>query len=593
MKSLITLTTKVLHDVGVLCGVATSRDEITISRRCEEEGVSFLEITLPTYAEALEGALARGRWVSDSCPAFGRKGALPRFLRGFADLIFTEDGTVRDNASTDAVYAIRQICRLHKKVFAVCPERYTRKSFQAFVECEEDLEQQWLSPQVLHELGIACARLFGDKLARIDERVHSGLLIPQHGPGATADRISGNQKFDRLYWTERLNKVAPIQEFLTARWGDEEVSQVSLTPPGSEIPVRVIAVPKTANKARVIAMEPCTVQFAQQALLREFKREFSGSSPFVDLCDQGPNQRMAWEGSKTGHLATIDLSEASDRVSCALVEAVFARYPSLLEYLLASRSTRARVPGVGIIPLTKFASMGSALCFPVESIVFATIAAYSVASSRYRTVRPSSSDYQSLVDEVRVFGDDIIVPSPEAPTCLRLLVSLGNKPNGSKSFLNGPFRESCGRDYMWGDDVTVVYRRRALPRIRRDVAEIVSTVSLRNQLYQAGLWGAARFLDDLLRKIIPLPTVGEASPILGRHSVFKPEVHRWDRDLQSPLVRGAKVSSKIPHSRISGEGALLKCTLPSRVEPYADADHLTRAGRPRALYIKLGWGSSY
>jgi hypothetical protein len=592
MKSLIILTTNVLRDVGALCGVDTTRDGITISRRSEAEGVSFLEITLPTFAEALEGALARGRWVPDSCKAFGHAGALPRFLRGFANLIFAEDGTVRGDASTDAVYAIRQICRLHKKVFAVCDDRYTRKSFRAFVECENDLEQQWLQPQVLHELGIAAARLFGDKLSRIDAAVYNGSLVPQHGPGATADRISGNQKYDRLYWTERLNSVAPIQEFLTAQWNDEEVSQVGLTPPGAEIPVRVIAVPKTANKARVIAMEPCTVQFAQQALLREFKREFSGSSPFVDLTDQEANQRMALAGSIDGRLATIDLSEASDRVSVALVEAVFGRYPSLLEYLLASRSTRASVPGFGVIPLSKFASMGSALCFPVESIVFATIAAYSVASSRYRTLRPSTSEYFSLTDEVRVFGDDIVVPTHEAPTCLRLLVALGAKPNGSKSFLDGPFRESCGRDYMHGVDVTVVYRRRALPRTRRDVAELVSTVSLRNQLYQAGLWGAARYLDGLLRKIIPLPTVGDTSPVLGRVSVLGTELHRWDRNLQSPLVWGAKVSARAPLSRISGGGALLKCTLPGRFEPFEDKDHLTRAGRPRALYIKLGWGSS-
>jgi len=592
MKSLITLTTNVLRDVGALCGVDTSRDELTVSRRCEEEGVSFLEITLPTFAEALEGALARGEWVSDSLPAFGRKGALPRFLRGFADLIFTEDGAVRDDASSDAVYAIRQVCRLHKKVFAVCSDRYTKRSFDAFIECEKDLEEQWLDPRILNELGITAARLFGDKLARIDRAVYNGQLIPQHGPGATADRVLGNQKYDRLYWTERLNKVAPIQEFLTARWSDREVSQVDLTPPGSETPVRVVAVPKTANKARIIAMEPCTVQFAQQALLREFKREFSNSSDFVDLTDQQANQRMARVGSASNLLATIDLSEASDRVSVALVEAVFARYPSLLEYLLASRSTRANVPGHGIIPLAKFASMGSALCFPVESIVFATIAAYSVARDRYRTVRPSRDELFSLVSEVRVFGDDIVVPTAEAPTCLRFLVALGAKPNGSKSFLDGPFRESCGRDYYLGDDVTVVYRRQGMPRTRRDVAEIVSTVSLRNQLYQAGLWGAARYLDAELRKLIPLPSVGDASPVLGRHSVLRPEVHRWDADLQSPLVWGAKIVSKVPQSRVSADGALLKCTLPQRAEPFADVDHLTRAGRPRALYIKLAWGSS-
>jgi hypothetical protein len=593
VKSLLSLTLAVCQDLGALCGVDTTRDQLTITRRFEEEGDGFLTITLPTFSTALEGALESGRWVPGSLPAFRRRGALPCFLRGFADRIFDEDGAVRDDASPDCIYAIRQVSRLHSKVFAVCEAKYEMKSFDGYVECEEELADMWYDPRVLDELGIACARVFGEKLARIDLAVFNGDVVPRHGPGATADRAYGNRKFDRLYWTERLEQVAPAQAFLSARWLDEEVANVALTPPGAEIPCRVVSVPKRANSARVIAIEPTAVQYAQQAVLSEFKREFADSSDFVDLCDQTENQRMARRGSIGLDSATIDLRDASDRVGNALVERVFSRFPHLCGYLQGTRSTYADVPGRGLISLSKFASMGSATCFPVESIVFATIALYAVACSRYRTSRPSLAEYKTLAGEVRVFGDDIIVPTREAPACLGLLVALGAQPNPSKTFLRGHFRESCGRDYYRGDDVTVVYRRRGLPRTRRDVSEIVSTVSLRNQLYKAGLWGSAAYLDDVLRRFIPLPIVEETSPALGRISVFPPEYGSWDRDLHIPLVWGARVVSAPPPSPISGDGALLKCLLPNRVVPFDDAKHLERYGRPRSLRIKVGWSSAW
>jgi len=353
----------------------------------------------------------------------------------------------------------------------------------------------------------------------------------------------------------------------------------------------VVTVPKTANKARVIAMEPANVQYVQQALLGEFMREFSGGSPFVDLSDQEANRKLALRGSVDGSLSTIDLSEASDRVGLALVQSVFSRFPLLLEFLEATRSHCASVPDRGIIPLSKFASMGSALCFPVESIVFATIAAHAVACERFRTAAPSRRELLSLADEVRVFGDDIIVPRRETPACLSWLVSFGAKPNAAKSFWNGSFRESCGKDYWRGDDVTVVYRRSEFPKTRRDAKQIACTVSLRNQLYWAGLWGAAKYLDERLESLVPMPLVAASAAVMGRESIFGFEVQRWHSDFQSPLVWGACVVGDPPPSVITEEGALLKCLLPGRVEPFQDVRHLERGGRPRSLRTKLRWGS--
>jgi hypothetical protein len=79
---------------------------------------------------------------------------------------------------------------------------------------------------------------------------------------------------------------------------------------------------------------------------------------------------MAKEGSVSGEIATIDLSDASDRVSLALVEELFGFNPGFLRFLKLSRSPFAQLPGGELVLLNKFASMGSALTFPVEAMVF-------------------------------------------------------------------------------------------------------------------------------------------------------------------------------------------------------------------------------
>nr|QDH86778.1 MAG: RNA-dependent RNA polymerase [Leviviridae sp.] len=104
-----------------------------------------------------------------------------------------------------------------------------------------------------------------------------------------------------------------------------------------------------------------------QHIRSSFMNEFIGSDT------QEPNQLLAQKGSRDGSLATLDLSEASDRVSLQLVEELLARNPLAKEAILACRSLRASVPGHETITLAKFASMGSALCFPIEAMVFITI----------------------------------------------------------------------------------------------------------------------------------------------------------------------------------------------------------------------------
>jgi len=206
----------------------------------------------------------------------------------------------------------------------------------------------------------------------------------------------------------------------------------------------------------------------------------------LDTRDQTPNQRLAREGSLTGALATLDLSEASDRVSNQLVRTMLEDYPHLHWAVDASRSRKADVPGHGVIRLAKFASMGSALCFPFEAMVFLTLIFLGI--ERESSTLLTRRKLERYVGKVRVYGDDIICPVDSVDSVVSVLTLFGAKVNTGKSFWTGRFRESCGKEYYAGEDISIVRVRREFPTSPKDAARVMSIISLRNQFYKTGLW---------------------------------------------------------------------------------------------------------
>lgn len=119
------------------------------------------------------------------------------------------------------------------------------------------------------------------------------------------------------------------------------------------------------------------------------------------------------------------------------------------------------------IPLTKFAPMGSACCFPVEALVFWALSNVAqsdhVEDKAFKRLFYSYSSQSSGLGltageptRISVFGDDIIVRVEQVDRTVALLEAVGLKVNASKSFTKGPFRESCGGDYLAGSDVAPV-----------------------------------------------------------------------------------------------------------------------------------------
>ena len=247
---------------------------------------------------------------------------------------------------------------------------------------------------------------------------------------------------------------------------------------------RIIAVPKNYKTDRTIAKEPCMNIYVQKGIGRVIRHRLKRLG--VDLDDQTRNQRAAREGSIRDELATIDLSMASDTLPRELVHWLLP--PEWVWALEQARSPVGVLPSGEEIRYQKFSSMGNGYTFELESLVFWAIA--------QECIHPFSINERNT--SVCVFGDDLVVPSAQCgPICERLLEA-GFTPNPDKTFASGPYRESCGKHYFQGHDVTPFY-------VRKPVRSLDRLFLAHNNVYR---WGERGGIDvsavlNKLRELAP------------------------------------------------------------------------------------------
>lgn len=218
--------------------------------------------------------------------------------------------------------------------------------------------------------------------------------------------------------------------------------------------VKCSFVPKGINKKRLISMEDTSNQFYQKILAGLIDRHFRTHPEIrVDLHDQTLSQEDARLGSVTLKTGTFDLSSASDSVTWSLVQCLFER-TSLWPIIKKIRTPKALLEfgdTSTIVDLEKAFPMGSALCFPIECIIFSAILTLAA-----RRLGIHSYNY-------RVYGDDMTVPSYLAAEVEHILKELHFKLNTDKSYFPGSrFTEACGGEYVDGVDVSPLRLSRKL-----------------------------------------------------------------------------------------------------------------------------------
>lgn len=238
---------------------------------------------------------------------------------------------------------------------------------------------------------------------------------------------------------------------------------------------RLMFVPKNYKTTRSICMEPNAFMFFQQGIMLEFVNAIRNSllGNFCKIEDQTWNQCGAIYGSENGKVDTIDLSAASDSVHIDLVRAIFPRH--WLHLMLASRTSSVQLPDGTTRKVHKFAPMGSALCFPVQSVIYLLVVIYAYMRYQIGPAMNSLEDWSpseirgwilenisshfsandSYFESIAVYGDDIICDSRTTDDVMLLLDELGFIVNHDKSFQGQhPMRESCGIFAFDGIDVT-------------------------------------------------------------------------------------------------------------------------------------------
>lgn len=217
---------------------------------------------------------------------------------------------------------------------------------------------------------------------------------------------------------------------------------------------RLVTVPKNAKTDRTICIEPDLNMYFQKGLGKVFRRRLNRWGLLKPDAQQY-NAELAREGSAYGRLATIDLSSASDSIHMGLVDMLLpSSWCDLVELM---RSPMTVLPSGELKLLRKVSSMGNGFTFELETMIFA-----SLVSAVIDLLATPEMDHRFTV-----FGDDIIVDRELVSPIAEVFATLGFEMNPKKTFADGPFRESCGKHYFSGIDVTPFYIREPIDTVLR------------------------------------------------------------------------------------------------------------------------------
>jgi hypothetical protein len=511
-----------------------SLDREYIKSRLQKEGLAFLTVTLPRLGEHFD----RVCWGTSSSTPVGFKpydGGDPCFLRPMWRYFRAWSYNEIDPATAQLIRTIRTLLLGFKKLEVPSSDEKIKAKIDSFLSIERELEDQLIfSSPILEQ-----ARTLLETHLRWKPVVGN----PQHGPGAVAGREKHEMKWNFSTYYLSLHAEWPIWDTLyplttlmsSGYYRDRQyplqlaanASHIKAMPRVETPTARMLLVPKDSRGPRIISCEPKELMYVQQGVSKSLQSYLERTRPFkghVNFADQSVNSRMAVVSSVTRAHATVDMSDASDRISVALVKYLFPFWKKLL----ALRST-ATVYNGKVIHLNKFAPMGSALCFPIESLVFWAIAV-SVVLQR-------TGDESFALSNVFVYGDDIIIPSEDVPQFIVETSKVNLKVNIEKSFYgNHPFRESCGVDALNGYDVTPLRIKKIPPLRSSDASALQAYVDYAYLSQSICVRRSQKCLEIVERLIGTVPKVPFTQSFL---SLVRPFCHwsyndyncRWSTDL--------------------------------------------------------------
>lgn len=518
-------------------------------------GERFLTIDLPAIRKHFEKCLEEQLYTQ--CGLYltarvSKRVVVPSFLKDLYLQVFFEDGKLRSAPNVCAIADLRQLLECFGKLKHPCKQRYIDNEVQTFINNERGLrspsldwlsdhlyltdtelysnsfrdlrlgkqsesfwplgESQWDASHEHHILQKVCDTMIAQLGDFHDERPTE---LPQHGHGRVSNLKRSHSKYDFSVWPQKLDHIFPFDRYAVPNSGDIMLSDSLQNVQNHEHPSKLIAVPKTMSGPRLIASEPNYHQWIQQLVLNQIESRYKSTdfANCLSLDNQEPNQRMALLGSKNQSVSTVDLKSASDKLSCWVVERALRGNKTFLDRIHASRTRMIRDSAssnsFGTIVLKKCFTQGNACTFPVQSLVYSMLAVAAVIITDNKV--PTSRNITLASHDVRVFGDDIIVPTKALQKLTDILTALQLEVNLSKTFSKGKFRESCGLDAYDGVNVTPARIKRLSESPSHEVVQ--SMLESSNNLFRRGMWNTANWLLSLINQYdFPVTQVKEGQP---------------------------------------------------------------------------------
>jgi hypothetical protein len=291
------------------------------------------------------------------------------------------------------------------------------------------------------------------------------------GPGSTAtvrrpytepyfkyanQHITGSEDVFREFSFAMLDRRFSRQQYFTVLEHDQ-----------------LTTVPKSYKAKRTISIAPDLNIYAQLGVGSAISSRLAVHE-HLNITDigQARQRALAREGSITGAYATLDLKSASDRLPLGLISDLFQsfKYSNLRAWwrlFLASGCHSYELDGV-VRKYEMIAPMGNGYTFGLMSLVY-----YSLLRGYAQLIGSDSV--------ITAYGDDIIVSSDFARNAVYLLQKFGFVINEQKSYITGPFRESCGGDYLNGIDVRPVYLK-STPNCIQDYFSLINRLRSKRHL---------------------------------------------------------------------------------------------------------------
>lgn len=338
-----------------------------------------------------------------------------------------ESHSVSEQACLSAItkyFAGERVCRTYNVLLSSARFRREHADLIWRIQCRIG---SWIGakPKFLHTSNSS-----GATVQYTRSQINGNIFLKEKGAQSIHSRLA-------VWFSKRL---------LEQRWGRLEIDD--------SLPESVITViPKDVSAGRVIS-KSTNIDQALQLMLGRQLRDALCNKARNDINTQIPNQVLAHRGSIDGSYATIDLENASNTISREVVRLLFPPlwYTAFdacrahtgvfnLNFTTAT-GKQGRFKWLKPYKFQMFSAMGNGYTFELETMLF-------LAICQCVATRPQ---------DVRVYGDDIICHTSDALAVTEALQLFGFSVNKEKSFTdpNFLFRESCGKHYLKGVDITPI-----------------------------------------------------------------------------------------------------------------------------------------